>query len=296
MSTLTDAPVVVGVDGSPAGLRAVRLGAAEAALRRRPLRLVHAFIWKVLGVAAGRPEGGRPDEGLRPQAERMLDEAVAVAREAAPGLPVGGEVLDGEAAAVLLRESTRATMIVLGDGGLGRFTSLLVESVAIQVTAKADCPVLVARGEERPGPVVVGVDSSPVSELAVDFAAQEASLRGTELVTVHAYTHPESVGPGDLQPLVYDPRALRGDEERLVAEATAGLADRYPDLVVRHEAVRGRPAPTLVDRSGEAALVVVGAVGRGSVTGLLLGSVSQALLHHARCPLAMVHGLPEGMA
>jgi nucleotide-binding universal stress UspA family protein len=295
MSTLTDAPVVVGVDGTPGALRAVALGAAEASRRHRPLRVVHAFIWPMLRVGAGPPAGGPPGGGLRQDAERVVAEALDAARGAAPGLPVGGAVVDGQPAAVLLDEATRAALVVLGDRELRGFTSVLVGSVALQIAGYADCPVLVARGEVRTsGPVVAGVDGSPTSEPAIAFAAEEATLRGARLMGVHAFTHPPSLGPGDMMPLVYSRESLRGDEDRVLAEALAGLSDTHPDLAVTHRLRRGRPAPALIEESARAQLVVVGALGRSSLAGLVLGSVSHALLHHAGCPLAIVRGVPGG--
>ncbi|MFI5489561.1 universal stress protein [Micromonospora echinaurantiaca] len=289
MNSANGAAVVVGVDGSQSALRAVRLAAAEADRRNRPLRIVHGFIWPLLHVPLRPPAGGPPGSGLREQAERLVAEAVAEAEAAVPGLRISGEIIDGEAAAVLLGESPAAAMIVLGDRGLGGFSALLVGSVAVQVASYADCPVLVARGTDRAdGPIVVGVDGSEMSRLAAEFAVEEASVRGAEVLALHAYRHPVSTGPGDMQPLVYDDSELRTEEERLVAEVTAGLADRWPDVPITRRTVRGRPAPVLTDASRQAQLVVVGRQGRGEFTGLLLGSVSQAVLHHADCPVAVV--------
>jgi nucleotide-binding universal stress UspA family protein len=283
------AAVVVGVDGSEPALRAVRLAAVEAARRHRPLRVVHGFIWPLLHVPVDPPPDGPLGAGLRRQAEQVVAAAVAEAEATVPGIRVTGEIIDGEAAAVLVGETPTAALVVLGDRGLGGFSSLVVGSVAVQVAAYADCPVLVARGTDRAhGPVVVGVDGSELSRLAVGFALEEASLRGTDLIALHVYRHPGSGGPGDMQPLVYDETQLHDEEDRLVAESLAGTADRWPDVPVRRQTVRGRPAGVLADASREAQLLVVGGQGRGEFTGLLLGSVSQSVLHHADCPVAVV--------
>ncbi|MET7752152.1 universal stress protein [Micromonospora sp. NPDC005367] len=287
MDSSDGAAVVVGVDGSEPALRAVRLAAIEATRRRRPLRVVHGFIWPLLHVPPSAPAGG----GLREQAEQIVATAVAEAGTAAPGVRVTGEIIDGEAAAVLLGETATAAMIVLGDRGLGGFSALVVGSVAIQVASYADCPVLVARGAPRgDGPVVVGVDGSESSTLALGFAADTAAARGAELLALHAYRHPTSTGPGDMQPLVYDEGLLHGEEERVLAESLAGLADRYPEVRVTPRAVRARPGKALTEASRTAQLLVVGGQGRGEFTGLLLGSVSQSVLHHADCPVAVVRG------
>ncbi len=289
MTSNTGAPVVVGVDGSEVALHAVRAAAREAADRHRPLRVVHAFIWPLMGVPLGPAPGAPAGGGLRNQAEQCVAEAVAEAGKAAPDVAVSGTVVDGAAAAVLLAESRDAALVVLGSRGLGGFAGLLIGSVAVQVSSRADCPVLVVRGEPRAdGPVVVGVDGSELSQEAVGFAFEEAARRGTELVAVHAWLYPTPAGPGDILPLVYDLDAFRQEEERTLAESVAGWSERYPEVPVRQRLVRGSPARALVEESRTAQLVVVGARGRGALSGLLLGSVSHAVLHHAHSPLAIV--------
>ncbi|MGC1212834.1 MAG: universal stress protein, partial [Micromonospora sp.] len=79
MDSANGAAVVVGVDGSEPALRAVRLAAAEAARRHRPLRVVHGFIWPLLRVGVEAPAGGPPGGGLRHQAEELVAAAVAEA-------------------------------------------------------------------------------------------------------------------------------------------------------------------------------------------------------------------------
>ncbi|WP_091656896.1 universal stress protein [Micromonospora auratinigra] len=294
MTDRSGAPVVVGVDGSPSALDAVRVAAREAALRHRPLRVVHAFLWPLLGTPLGPVAAALPDEELRTEAGKLIDEAVDEARKVDADLAVTGGLVDGPPVAVLLRESRSAALLVLGHRGLGGFAELLVGSAAVQLSARADCPVLVVRGEPRAdGPVVVGVDGSALSGEAIGFAFAEAARRGTDLVAVHTWLYPAPpVGRresyGDILPLVYDPQELRAEEERVLAEAVAGWAERYPEVTVRQKLVAAAPARALVEESTDAQLTVVGAHGRGSLSGLLLGSVSHAVLHHARSPLAIV--------
>ncbi|NLU80529.1 universal stress protein [Micromonospora sp. HNM0581] len=292
MTSNSGAPVVVGVDGSEIALHAVRAAAREAAYRRRPLRIVHAFIWPLMGVPLGPAPGAPVDGGLRGQAERYLAEALTEAGKVAPEVVVTGVVIDGTASAVLLAEARDAALVVLGNRGLGGFAELFLGSVAVQVSAHADSPVLVVRGASRAdGPVVVGVDGSQLCQEAVRFAFEEAAWRGSELVAVHAWLYPTPAGPGDVLPLVYDLDAFRDEEERLLAEAVAGWSERYPEVPVRRRLVRGSPGRALVAESRTAQLVVVGARGRGTLGGLLLGSVSHAVLHHAHAPLAVVRKL-----
>jgi len=289
VNSADSAAVVVGVDGSEPSLRAVRLAAAEAARRHRPLRVVHGFIWPLLNVPVSPAPDAPPGGGLRHQAEELVAAAVAEAEATVPGLSISGEIIDGEAAAVLIGESPNAALIVLGDRGMGGFTALIIGSVAVQVAAYADCPVLVARGEQRPDePVVVGMDGSAASRLAAEFAAETALTRDVPLHAVHAYRHPGSSGPGDMQPLVYDADGLHTEQEQVLAGWLAGLVESHPGLRLTGVATRGRARTVLTEASRTAQLVVVGGHGRGEVTGLLLGSVSQAVLHHAHCPVAIV--------
>lgn len=273
MNSANGAAVVVGVDGSEPAARAVRLAAREARLRNRPLRVVHGFIWPLLRVPVSAPAGSPPGAGLRNQAEQLVTDAVAVAEAESPGLRITGEIIDGEAAAVLLGESPTAALVVLGDRGLGGFAALVIGSVAVQVASYADCPVLIARGTAHDGgPVVAGVDGSTLSRAAVEFAAETASARGAALRVVHARPR----GRDD------------AEEERVLTEALAGIGERWPDLPVHAEAVRAKPVTALTAASAEAQLVVVGRQGRGELGGLLLGSVSQGILHRSACPVAVV--------
>ncbi|MFC7549042.1 universal stress protein [Plantactinospora sp. GCM10030261] len=278
-------PVVVGVDGSASALDAVRLAAREAWWRDRPLRIVHAFIWPLLRVPVGPSPYGPSEGGLRHQAERLVAEAVDVAAKTVPDLPVDSAIVDGAAPPVLLRAARDAELLVLGSRGLGGVGDLLLGSTAVQVTAHATCPVLVARGEQRvDGPVVVGVDGSAQSTRAIDVAFDEAAHRGAALLAVHSWPLPTPVGW--MAP--YDTDVLAEDEDRLLAEALAGGSERYPDVRVRRRVGPGDPGRMLVDESAKAQLVVVGARGRGGFAGLLLGSVSHRLLNSARCPVLVV--------
>ncbi|WP_372472299.1 universal stress protein [Jidongwangia harbinensis] len=288
---MTRGPVVVGIDGSPRSLDAVEVAAAEAALRGRPLRIVHALVWPTIHVTLPPGVTQAPDSAFLAQAETYLDEAVQAAAKTAPEVTVTSEIVTGAPVPVLLGETPRADLLVLGDRGLGQFTGLLLGSVAVQTATHGRCPVLVVRGERRPsGPVVVGVDGSQVSAKAIDFAAEEAARRGAALVAVHAWRTPPVTMPGDMTPLVYDPELLAAVEERVLVESIAGVRERYPELPVRHEMVQGAAGRVLTDRSRDAQLMVVGDRGHGGFAGLLLGSVSQHLIYHGACPVAVVRG------
>lgn len=285
-------PVVAGVDGSPAGMAAAEAAAEEARLREVPLRLVHAYHWPTAPVGGARLVYEPDVDAMRNMAERFMADAASRARSVAPDIDVTTDLLWGEALKVLVRLSHKATLIVVGSRGLGSFTGLLVGSVALHLVAHTHCPVQVVRGRPRPsGDVLLGVDGSPAAQPSVDFAFDEAALRGCGVTAVHAWsewTTPAQPPPDRSMPYAYEAGMLRDDGERLLAESLAGSGERQPDVPVERRTVRGRPRETLIEGSKHARLLVVGARGRGGFAGLLLGSVSQAALHHADCPVAVV--------
>lgn len=286
--------VVVGVDGSASSLAAVEAAAREARSREAGLRVVHAFLWPATHVPLGPWPLGPPEGGVRNMVEHLVAEAVERARKAAPEVEVSHVVVTGEPLTVLEAQSRAAELVVVGSRGMGGFVGLLVGSTAVHLVAHGRCPVLVVREEPDPdGPIVLGVDGSPAGERAVDFAFAEAALRGTGLTAVHAWTtwNAPLPPPQDASmPYANPPGTLAAEEERLLAEALAGHRERYPEVAVEHRVVHGRTRETLIEASRSAQLMVVGARGRDGFAGLLLGSVSQALLHHAHCPVAVVRG------
>ena len=136
---------------------------------------------------------------------------------------------------------------------------------------------------------VLGVDSSELSAAAVAFALEEPARRGADLSAVLVWTHPPGADPAGLHSAGYDYAGARAEAERMLAEQLAGVAAVYPDVRATREVIHSLDtARTLVDRSGRAQLIVVGSRRRGGVARLLLGSVSQALINRAACPVAVV--------
>lgn len=289
--------VVVGVDGSGSGLAAVEAAAREAALRGATLRVVHACVWPAMHVPMGPSPLGPPEGGLRNMVDRLMAEAVERAATAAPEVAVDQVVVTGEPLTALEVQSRGAELVVVGSRGMGGFVGLLVGSTAVHLAAHGRCPVLVVREEPRAdGPVVLGVDGSAAGQKAVEFAFAEAALRKAPLVALHSWTNWNAPMPAPQdasEPFANQPGALAGEEERLLSEALAGFQERYPDVAVDHRTAHGGAREALIEASRSAQLVVVGARGRGGFTGLLLGSVSQALLHHAHSPVAVVRGEGE---
>ncbi|MFJ7175982.1 universal stress protein [Streptomyces massasporeus] len=285
-------PVVVGLDGSPSSLDAVAAAAHEAALRGTQLRLVHAFGAPPLHALAGGPAWNPAAAGVRELLDGTLTAAERRAHEVAAGIDIARDVTVGDPLTVLEIASRTSALVVVGSRGLNAFGSLLLGSTAAHLAAHGRCPVLVVRGRRNPaGPVLLAVDDAPASEEAVRFAFAEASLRGADLNALHVCRtgSPDSYdGPADPPFVTSSENHLREHAEQVLKDALSGPQERHPHVTVRRMPLVGRVRHTLVEASADARLVVAGARGRGGFTGLLLGSVSQALLHHAHCPVAVV--------
>jgi nucleotide-binding universal stress UspA family protein len=286
----TGRPVVVGVDGSGSAVDAVRWAAREAERRRAPLRLVHASGWLPGGTPAEVGLGPEYGDTLIREAREWVEDAARVAERETPGIDVQQQVLTGYPVALLTAESRLAQLVVIGDRGLGGVTGLLVGSVAVGLAARGACPVVVVRGRagadsEEGGPVVVGVDGSAVSEAALAFAVEAAAARRAPLLAVHVWLE-AVVDPAAAA--VFDWHAIEQEEQAVLAERLAGWAEKYPDVAMERLVTRGGAPRVLVEQSARARLVVVGSRGRGGLAGLVLGSVSHALLHRSECPVAVV--------
>ncbi|WP_336621288.1 universal stress protein [Streptomyces sp. DH10] len=266
--------------------------AQEARMRGAELHVVHAFVWPAMHVPPGGSPLGPPTGGVQESVEHLLTEAVERALAAAPGVVADQAVIAGEAVTALEAESRTAQLVVVGHRGSGGFAGLLLGSTSVRLAAHSHCPVMVVRDRmAHDGPVLVAVDGTPQSRGAITYAFEEASLRGADLVALHVWGTWSDHGdtrPADLVDLIGDVETLQAHEEQLLNGALSGHREEHPEVIVQARVVRGRTRPTLIEASRGAQLMVVGTRGRGGFTGLLLGSVSQAMLHHAHCPVTVV--------
>lgn len=283
-------PVVVGVDGSTSASQAVRWAAEEAARRKTGLAIVHSCM--VVPVHAPHVAGSSEAyaDAVFDHGRVLLAEATTLATETAPQVEVTTELISGGAAEQLVGRSASAQLVVLGSRGLGGFTGLLVGSIAVAVTTHAHCPTVVVRepSSDAGAPVVVGLDGSPSSDAALAFAFEAAALRGVAVHAVRTWWDLTAETAWQRGLTATNLASIEAAEQGLLAEQLATCAAAYPDVPVHQTHTRDRPAHTLVQQSANAQLVVVGTRGRGGFRGLLLGSTSQALIHHARCPVAVV--------
>lgn len=291
-------PVVVGVDGSNAALGAVRWAAREAMLRSTPLLLASTTVATrvTFGEAINLTASTYTD--LENVGNQRLDAAARCAAEEAGDdrLLVDRTLMEGAPAAVLLELARTACMLVVGSRGLGDFTGGLVGSVSFTLATHSPCPVVIVRqgldsaDAEPDGPIVVGVDGSKRSESAIAAAFEEARIRSTGLVAVHAWSDFDltTVFTTDLNDRDLGWAEIARAEAAVLSESLAGRRESYPDVTVEKVVVRDRPVQHLVEHSRRAQLVVTGSRGRGGFTALVLGSTSRALLHSSQCPLMIV--------
>jgi nucleotide-binding universal stress UspA family protein len=284
--------VVVAVDDNGSAGDAVNWAAAEAATRGSPLRVVHA----------ARPPLPTDPYGIVPPidsliaartaAELLLADATARARSVASDIAVSTRLMHGSIGWTLLGEARGAQLLVVGNHGRSGLRGLLAGSVSAHVAAHASCPVVVVRTANNTSAatlaaarVVVGVDLTPTCARAIGFAFQAARQRGIPLIALHAWT-PDP--PADLEAIAGSPTMAEAIARRATEKGLASWRAEYTDVLVVTELAPGDPAQALITASRGAALVVVGSRGRGHILGRVLGSVSQTVLHHAHCPIAIV--------
>jgi nucleotide-binding universal stress UspA family protein len=262
-------------------------------MRNVPLTLVHVATPLAIGSPPlAWPVGPASAELRRRQedeARTIIAEAIKVVEDSAEGgdrPEINAELFYSAPVPTLVDLSKEAQMLVVGCRGQGALRSALLGSVSTGLVHHAHCPVAVIHDEVpssvQPAnlPVLVGIDGSPASELATAIAFDEASWRGVELVALHAWSDADMWTVSSME---WSSMEHKADE--VLAERLAGFQERYPDVTVRRLVVWDQPARHIVDRSESAQLVVVGSHGRGGFAGMLLGSVSTAVVHAAQIPV-----------
>ncbi|MCC3777283.1 universal stress protein [Streptomyces sp. UNOB3_S3] len=284
-------PVVVGVDGSDGSLAALDWAAAEATRLRLPLRVVYASLWERYEGPASlfTDQRSTDEEGA---ILHIVDAAEERARRLSPELRVDAVTVPDDAGTALVEESRHAAVLVTGSSGHGVVKGFLLGSVSLAVAGRADCPVVVVRGEERAvkgtaGRVVVGVGDEEEAATAVRFALREAATRGCELQAVRAWRSPQ---PSADPLIVLDSTAVAYEEQAgaILNDALKEAVAEHPEVTVRRTVLEGPAHRVLLDPAADADLLVLGATRRQGRFGLQLGRVSHTALHRAACPVAVV--------
>ncbi|TFC61094.1 universal stress protein [Cryobacterium sp. TMT2-15-1] len=277
-----DNRLVVGVSGRPAARAALQWAFNYARPRRLEIELVH-----VVDATFGTTPAGFL-HAAREQAELLLAREAEEARSVAPDLTFRTTVLEGSPTGALTDWAVGAQLLVVGSHALGRFRDYVFSTQAAQIAAYAGGSVVVVpeREEQRGTGVVVGVDGSEASLAAVTFAADQADRLGERLTALYCWSAPV---PWTEDRAMIDWPMVPDEADRLVlAEAVAGLAERYPDLKLDLRLDLGLPVDALVSAATGARLLVVGSHGRHGFARFWLGSVSHVLVLTMPCPVAVI--------
>lgn len=279
-----DRKIVVGYDGSEDAELALSWAIRTARGERAGIEVVHA-------LPAGPWELAYTTVDVATQRNRAAELLAQAARRIeGSGVPVRTEIASAPAAGALIEAAEDAVMIVVGSRGHSRFSELMIGSVSQHTARHARCPVVVVRppADPRAERVVVGVDWSPESAKAVGFAFDMAAQHQAPLVAVHAFRSELPPRAGGRHNHARSVAELSAGQERLLTDTTEAWREKYPDVSLTKEAIPVGARQVLRDMSSRAALLVLGARGSGAFSGMRLGSVVDAMLHHARCPVAIV--------
>lgn len=303
-------PVVVGVDGSADSRAALVHALAAAARRGAALRVVSTFPLQTYWWG-GWPLG-IPMAEVHHDLETRVRDLLAEVRSGSAVAGVAGaahvevalDIAAGPAAGRLVDSSTGAGLLVVGTHGRGVARDVLLGSVAMHCVAHAHCPVLVVRSGTEPlrrGPVVVGVDGSAGSRVALTAAVAEAVATGREVVALAVFQMVDHWvdlstvgGPGRDEVRGEVRRGVEGMVAEVLAEHRADRGGPVPE--VRTVVAEGPPAPVLVREAAElaAAVLVVGSHGRGELHGLLVGSVALGCAVASPVPVLVVRPVAGG--
>lgn len=272
--------IIVGVDGSEQSRAALDWALERATARGAEVELLHVADDSFLSESVAFLSEAQH------ASEQMLEAECAYAASRGFTGKVTGTAVVGHPIAEVAEASKRGDLVVLGAHEGSRLAGSFFGTRAVKIAAAAFCPVAVIPFKRHPAAagVVVGVDGSEASTKAVAYAAEEASRRGVPLHAVYAWMPPLTPG---LEYLWSDELAesQRAAADEAIAIGVAGLASRYPDLVIERHTVQSPPVAALLNAAENAELLVVGSRGRGGFQRLLLGSVSHGLLQALPCPI-----------
>ncbi|MCE1179362.1 MAG: universal stress protein [Micrococcales bacterium] len=289
--------VVVGVDGTEKDQAVIEWAAHRAARGGSPLHILRART-----VLAGVAPGMSPlDPGVLETLEQVddsasVESAVELARRAEPDLVVSSDRPWGTGPQALLAASETASLVVVGSARKKALEQAVLGTTSLAVAMHASCPVaVIPEGCDplRDGPIVVGVDGSKDSALALERAFEQGVAQQRPVVGLAAW-HLEVID-GVVVTTPENPRYAEVEERyrAMVARIAERPCAEHPDVDFSIRVVRAAPDRALIEASGEAGSVVVGSRGRGGFVGRLLGSVSHRVLQQAQCPVIVVRAADD---
>lgn len=289
-TTIPEGTIVVGIDGSKASERALGWATEQAQIEHRSLTLVHGAGPANLGwsVAPGVSMGDLT-EVVRTAGRALLDRAEEIVAELAPGVETRTVLEMVEPRTLLIGLSESAALMVVGSHGRGPIAGMLLGSVSQALTRHASCPVVIQRAGDltlAQDGCLVGVDGSEGSRAAIEFAFRQASERSMPLTLMHCFWDmAHTFGKGG--EVAADEPGLDVQRE-LVSEATSGLREAFPDVVVHTRLVRGSADDSLPAASATMDMVVVGAPAQSAVAAFFGVGVDDDVLGRSSCLVAVV--------
>jgi nucleotide-binding universal stress UspA family protein len=290
--------IIVGVDGSTASKWAVRWAAHEARRRTAEVLIVSCYPALALASPYGAVRRAAAEvELLEAEAQRLADTARAEIRTIETSIVVTVRTTMSPPITGLIESVSAADEIVVGASGSNGPLDGLLGSVSNGLIHRAHVPVIVVPPKSPTSDemrrIVVGVDGSPVSLGAMQWAYDEAERSGASLTVLHAWLYPYSseltpTSEMHRQMLIDATHELQASVDELGAKLTDGSVQVEP-VVSEHS-----PAEALLTEAATADLLVVGSRGRGGLRTLLLGSVSRTVVQHCPCPVAVIRPASGG--
>lgn len=290
--------IIVGADGSEPSFQALRWAVHEARRHHAEVQVVSCYL--VPGYAGFDGTAIYPSsvdvDTLQETAAEVVDRAAELAATIDPALVVDRATPMSSPVVGITDVAMLGDEIVVGATGHSGLVAGLLGSVAAGVTHRAHVPVVVVPSKssmefgDSMKKIVVGVDGSPESLLALDWAYNAALLSGAELTVVHSWLYPYPVSDSSPREVR---RPMETDAENELQSSLDSLGSRLTDgSVVVHRELREDSAVDALLKEGDGAdLLVVGSRGRGGFRARLLGSVSRTLVQHASCPVAVIRHL-----
>ncbi|MDW4911345.1 universal stress protein [Streptomyces sp. ADMS] len=284
--------LTVGLDGSPESLAAAHWAADEAQRRKLTLRLLHA--WPLL---APEPTAVPSEIDQNYWAKRLVHNAQTELQAHHPGLTVVGNLVADDAQDALIQAASESEMLVLGSRGLTPVESYFLGDISMSVVASAEGPVVLVRADKRAegpstpesgaaGGVVVGLKLHGPCDDLLEFAFTTAAARGVPLRAVHGRAIPiHAYAPWGVDHTVT--QEIIQDAQKHLRQTLRPWCEKFPGVAVTDDIRLESPARVVVAAAERAELLIVGRRSHHAPAPRL-GSVAQAAVHHARCPVAVI--------